>query len=79
MNNVPNPLCEVETKHAKQATFAGGESELIDREKLNEIKYLVLEKHNIDITSIILKIECADPDQAAHHDVMMHEDDAQLE
>jgi len=79
MNNVPNPLCEVETKHAKQATFAGGESELIDREKLNEIKDLVLEKHNIDITSIILKIERADPDQAAHHDVMMHEDDAQLE
>jgi len=34
--------------------------ELIYREKLDEIKDLVLEKHNIDITSIIFEV---DPDE----------------
>ena len=62
MNRVPRPVSEVETKHVKQVAFAGEESELIHRRDvlLDKVKDLVLEKHNIDITSIILKIRRAE-------------------
>lgn len=56
----------------KRVSFVDKESELIHREKLDEIKDLVLEKHNIDITSIILQIERAD-------EAVPVEDDAQPE
>ena len=74
MNRVPRSVSEVETKHAKQVAFAGEESELIHREKLDEVKDLVLEKHNIDITSIILKITHAEEAVA-----VTDEDDAQAQ
>jgi hypothetical protein len=55
---------EVENKNAsrgdKRISFGDKENELIHREKLDEIKDLVLEKHNIDITSIIFTVERAD-------------------
>jgi hypothetical protein len=57
---------EVENKNAsrgdKRVSFGFGdkESELIHREKLDEIKDLIMEEHNIDIASIILKVERAD-------------------
>ena len=73
MNRVPMSVSEVETKHVKQVAFAGEESELIHRDKLlDKVKDLVLEKHNIDITSIILKITRADEAVA-----VTDEDDAQ--
>ena len=73
MNRVPMSVSEVETKHVKQVAFAGEESELIHRDKLlDKVKDLVLEKHNIDITSIILKIKRADEAVA-----VTDEDDAQ--
>ena len=59
-------VSEVENKNASRGdtrvSFDDKESELIHlhRQKLDEIKDLVLETHNIDITSIILKVERAD-------------------
>eukprot|EP00984_Skeletonema_dohrnii_P016849 scaffold7548_cov104-Skeletonema_dohrnii-CCMP3373.AAC.3 len=59
-NRAASSASEVESKYVKQVTFADKESELIHREKLDEIKDLVMEEHKIDITSIILKIKRAD-------------------
>ncbi len=56
MNRAPRPVSEVETKHVKQVAFSGEESELFHRDKLDEIKDLVLEKHNIDITQSLTKL-----------------------
>ena len=60
----PSHSSQVENKNAsrgdKRVSFDDKESELIHREKMDEIKDLVMEKHNIDITSIILKVERAD-------------------
>jgi hypothetical protein len=43
-------------KHVTFA-FADKNSELAHREKLHELQHLILERHNIDITSIIMEIE----------------------
>jgi hypothetical protein len=60
-NRAASSASEVESKYVKkQVTFADKESELIYREKLDEIIDLVMEEHKIDITSIILKIKRAD-------------------
>ena len=55
MNRVSKPVSEVETMRVKQVEFSGEEREHIHRRDtlLDEVKDLVLEKHNIDITSII--------------------------
>ena len=59
-NRAASSASEVESKYVKQVTFADKESELIHREKFDEVKDLVMEEHKIDITSIILKIKRAD-------------------
>jgi len=63
-SSAPSHSSQVENKNAssgdKRVSFDDKESELIHREKMDEIKDLVMEKHNIDITYIILKVERAD-------------------
>lgn len=78
MNPVPRPVSEVETKHLKQVAFSGEESELIHRRDtlLDEVKDLVLEKHNIDITSIILSLRITSADEAV---AVTDEDNAQTQ
>jgi hypothetical protein len=60
MNRAASSASEVKSKYVKQVTFADKESELVYREKLDEIIDLVMEEHKIDIASIILKIKRAD-------------------
>jgi len=74
MSRAVSSVSEVENKNTSSGgnSFTDKESELTHREKLDKIKDLVMEKHNIDIRSIILNVEHAD-------EAMPVADDAQSE
>jgi hypothetical protein len=55
-NNFDSTPVSDSKKHVTFA-FADKNSELAHREKLHELQHLILERHNIDITSIIMEIE----------------------
>ena len=46
-----------EKGETKRVSFSDKQSDLIYRAKLDEIKAKVLEEHNIDISSILLKLD----------------------
>lgn len=59
-NKGGSSLPEKAPRSNKRVSFSDKESELIYRKKMDELKDLILKEHNIDVTSIILKLQDAE-------------------